>query len=76
MIEPMTGQDDHVEQEECASQVRQALAALDPELRAIFTLKAENGLSYLEIAATLGIPEGTVGSRLNRARRELRKLLS
>jgi len=58
------------------SQVRQALAAHDPELRAIFTLKEENGLSYQEIAATLGILEGTVGSRLNRARRELRKFLS
>jgi RNA polymerase sigma-70 factor (ECF subfamily) len=55
--------------------VRQALDQLDPELRAIFTLKEESGLSYQEIAATLGIPEGTVGSRLNRARRELRKLI-
>lgn len=76
VVEPTTRQDDHVERDERAILVRQALAAIDPELRAIFTLKEENGLSYQEIAATLGIPEGTVGSRLNRARRELRKLLS
>jgi RNA polymerase sigma-70 factor (ECF subfamily) len=67
---------DRVEQDELANLVRQALAALDPELRATFTLKEEHGLSYQKIAATLDIPEGTVGSRLNRARRELRKLLS
>lgn len=72
VVEPTSWQDDPVEQDERASQVRRALDALDPELRAIFTLKEENGLSYQEIAATLSIPEGTVGSRLNRARRELR----
>lgn len=76
MVEPMTRQNDFIEQDERARLVHQALAALDPELRAIFTLKEENGLSYQEIATTLDIPEGTVGSRLNRARRELRKLLS
>ncbi len=63
------------EQDERAHLVRQALAALAPDLRAIFTLKEENGLSYQEIAATLQIPEGTVGSRLNRARNELRRLI-
>ena len=75
VVEPTTRQNDSIEQDERAQLVRQALAALDPELRAIFMLKVENGLSYQEIAATLGIPEGTVGSRLNRARRELRKVL-
>lgn len=66
---------DHVEQDEQVAMVRQALDQLDPELRAIFTLKEESGLSYQDIAATLGIPEGTVGSRLNRARRELGRLI-
>ena len=75
VVEPTVRQTDHVEQDERAAMVRQALDQLDPELRAIFTLKEESGLSYQEIAATLGIPEGTVGSRLNRARRELRKLI-
>lgn len=75
VVEPTARQNDSVAQDERANQVRQALATLAPELRAIFTLREENGLSYQEIAATLDIPEGTVGSRLNRARRELRKLL-
>ncbi|MGI6419609.1 MAG: RNA polymerase sigma factor [Thermoguttaceae bacterium] len=49
-----------------------ALARLEPELRSIFLLREAEELSYREIAETLDIPEGTVGSRLNRARRELR----
>lgn len=76
VVEPTVRHADHVDQDERAAMVRTALDQLDPELRAIFTLKEESGLSYQEIAATLGIPEGTVGSRLNRARRELRKLIN
>lgn len=49
-----------------------ALSRIDPELRAMLSLKEEQNLSYREIADALGIPEGTVGSRLNRARKELR----
>lgn len=49
-----------------------ALARLEPELRSMFVLREVEELSYREIAETLDIPEGTVGSRLNRARRELR----
>lgn len=48
------------------------LAKLEPELRAVLTLKEVQDLSYAEIAEIMGIPEGTVGSRLTRARRELR----
>ncbi|TWU39870.1 ECF RNA polymerase sigma factor SigE [Novipirellula aureliae] len=75
VVEPTARHIDQVEQYERAATVRTALDRLDPELRAIFTLKEESGLSYQEIAVTLGIPEGTVGSRLNRARRELRTLI-
>lgn len=49
-----------------------ALTRIEPELRAILSLKEEQNLSYREIAESIGIPEGTVGSRLNRARKELR----
>lgn len=49
-----------------------AFARLDVELRMILELKEVQKLSYAEIAEIVGIPEGTVGSRLNRARRELR----
>ncbi len=53
--------------------MEQALARLEPELRSICLLREIEGLSYREIAETLDIPEGTVGSRLNRARRELKE---
>jgi RNA polymerase sigma-70 factor (ECF subfamily) len=49
-----------------------ALSQIDPDLRTILSLKEEQNLSYREIAESLDIPDGTVGSRLNRARKELR----
>ena len=52
-----------------------ALARLDPTLRSLFMLRESEGLSYAEIAEVIGVPEGTVGSRLNRARAELRCFL-
>jgi len=55
--------------------MEQALARLDPELRSICLLREIEGLSYREIAETLDIPGGTVGSRLNRARRVLKQHL-
>lgn len=56
--------------------LEQALARISPELRSIFLLREVEGLSYQDIAQALQIPEGTVGSRLNRARRELKQHLS
>lgn len=55
--------------------LEQALARLDPELRSIFLLRESECLTYRDIALALDIPEGTVGSRLNRARRELQEHL-
>ncbi|MCS7466390.1 RNA polymerase sigma factor [Stieleria sp. ICT_E10.1] len=57
---------------EDAEMLETGLAKLEPELRAVLTLKEVQELSYAEIAEIMDIPEGTVGSRLNRARRELR----
>ncbi len=51
------------------------LAQLDPDLRSVFLLREVEELSYREIAEVLGVPEGTVGSRLNRARSELQQHL-
>lgn len=64
-----------VERTERKDLVEQALARLDPELRIICLLREIEERSYREIAEILDIPEGTVGSRLNRARRELREHL-
>lgn len=52
-----------------------ALSRLDPELRSIFLLREIEHLGYDAIGETLGIPAGTVASRLNRARRELQRTL-
>jgi RNA polymerase sigma-70 factor, ECF subfamily len=52
-----------------------ALAALPVELRAVVLLVDAEGLSYEETAEVIGIAPGTVGSRLNRARAELRVAL-
>jgi len=52
------------------------LQHLVPEQREVLLLVSIEGLSYREIAAVLGIPAGTVMSRLHRGRQELRKQLS
>jgi RNA polymerase sigma factor (sigma-70 family) len=52
-----------------------ALAGLDQADRDVLLLVALAGLSYPEVARSLGIPYGTVCSRLSRARRQLRAAL-
>lgn len=52
-----------------------ALAKLSPELRETVILRDLQEMEYREIAQALGIPEGTVKSRLNRGRAELARLL-
>lgn len=52
-----------------------ALAGLAPGDRDVLLLVAWGQLSYDEVADALHIPQGTVGSRLNRARRKVRKAL-
>ncbi|HXH62492.1 MAG TPA: sigma-70 family RNA polymerase sigma factor [Fimbriimonadaceae bacterium] len=49
-------------------EVRQVLASLAPEHAVILALVQFEGLSYREASEALGIPEGTVASRLNAAR--------
>ena len=53
---------------EDVAHVTDALARLDPEKRAMIMLRVNEGLSYEAIANHLGVPVGTVMSRLNRAR--------
>ncbi|MCH8878870.1 MAG: sigma-70 family RNA polymerase sigma factor [Planctomycetes bacterium] len=56
--------------------VRGALAALDADEQAILLLRYHEGHSYQEIAEVLECAEGTVASRLNRARQKLKDRLS
>ncbi|MEV4556143.1 RNA polymerase sigma factor SigE [Kitasatospora sp. NPDC049285] len=55
--------------------VQQALDTLAPEFRAAVVLCDIEGLSYEEIAATLGVKLGTVRSRIHRGRSHLRAAL-
>jgi len=57
------------------AQLRRAIARLDDEFRTVYRLHAIERKSYKHIAAQLGIPPATVGTRLLRARRKLKHLL-
>jgi RNA polymerase sigma-70 factor (ECF subfamily) len=59
-----------------SEQIRLALEQLAVSQREIILLCDVEELSYKEIAEALGVPIGTVMSRLSRARRSLRELLS
>lgn len=56
--------------------VQAALDALQPQYRAAVVLSDVEGLSYEEVAETLGIKLGTVRSRIHRGRAQLRESLS
>jgi RNA polymerase sigma-70 factor (ECF subfamily) len=62
-------------QKELAKMVQSALARVSPELREAVILRDLQDLDYKEIAQVLGIPEGTVKSRISRGRAELARLL-
>lgn len=64
------------EREERGERVREAVLALPPASREVLVLREYEGFSYREIAEALGIPIGTVMSRLNYARNHLRKSLA
>ena len=55
--------------------VAAAMEQLEPEYREALTLRVVNGLSYTEIAAILNIKEGTVKSRIARAREKMRLIM-
>lgn len=64
-----------VENQELREELQHALAQLSEEHRKVVLLRDVAGLTYTEIARTLGLEEGTVKSRLARARNSLRKIL-
>ncbi len=58
------------------ARVRAAVEALAPEFREVIVLRELHDLSYREIAETIGVPPGTVMSRLARARQQLARALA
>ena len=65
-----------LERAELAERLQRALEALPMEQRTVFALYANGDMTYGEIAETLGIPIGTVMSRLYHARRRLHGMLA
>jgi RNA polymerase sigma-70 factor (ECF subfamily) len=64
-----------LERQEEERRVQRALNRLSPEHRTVLVMKEMDGLKYEAMAEVLGVPIGTVRSRLHRARGELRELL-
>ncbi len=64
-----------LEQAEQEQRIHKALSRLSPEHRAVLVLKDMEGQKYEEMAESLGVPIGTIRSRLHRARLELREVL-
>ena len=58
-----------------SAEVLSALQQIAPERRAALTLVAVEGFSYADAANVLGIPAGTLMSRIARGREELRAIL-
>ena len=66
---------DSMERNEDEARLKEALARLSPEHRAVIVMKDIDDMKYEAIAEILKVPIGTVRSRLHRARLELRELL-
>lgn len=67
--------EEQVERRETLRAVREAIGELDGEKRRILLMREYGGMTYSQIADLLGIEEGTVKSRLARARAALAEIL-
>ena len=71
-----TSPQEAAEQRELRTLIETGLRELTPEHRQVLVLREVHQLSYGEIASTLRLDIGTVKSRINRGRRQLRNFLS
>jgi RNA polymerase sigma-70 factor (ECF subfamily) len=76
LVDPTSDVQDIVEEHERSSQIYQALDELPEAFRSVLTLIDVNDMDYTEAAEVLGVPLGTVKSRLARARLQMRGKLS
>jgi RNA polymerase sigma-70 factor, ECF subfamily len=68
--------EEHFERNLVTGKIHAAISGLPEVFREVVVLRYFEGFSYQQIASILGCPAGTVMSRLNRARSELRILLN
>jgi RNA polymerase sigma-70 factor (ECF subfamily) len=61
---------------ELAQKIQEALEQVPEKHRAILLLREVEGMSYEDLSRTLGVPKGTVMSRLFHARTKVQKILS
>lgn len=67
--------EENIELTERQRAVKDAISQLREEYRVVITMCDIEGMSYDDIADMLGVPKGTVKSRINRARSSLKKIL-
>jgi RNA polymerase sigma-70 factor, ECF subfamily len=75
-VDPAAGAQENVSTAEQCRKLLLELEQLDEESREVVVLREFQDLSYEQIAAALGVPVGTVRSRLFRARAELRRRMT
>ena len=73
--DPASSPHDLAERSELRQQIEDGLAALSPDHREVLILREIHQLAYDEIASVLQLDSGTVKSRINRARKQLRNFL-
>ena len=75
LADPTEGREQVLEREQLQGAVGEAIATVPEKYRLALVLRDIEGLSYEEIAEVLGVPGGTVRSRINRARSMLKRKL-
>ncbi len=75
LADPAMGPEQSAEENQRVGHVRRAIAQLSEPLRVVLILREYQELTYQEIGDALDIPVGTVMSRLNSARAQLRREL-
>jgi RNA polymerase sigma-70 factor (ECF subfamily) len=75
LVDGGKSQEQHVAGLELKAQIQAALAQVSPDLREAVILRDLEDMDYKDIAEILGVPQGTVKSRISRGRSELARLL-
>jgi RNA polymerase sigma-70 factor (ECF subfamily) len=73
--DPREGSERSMEREQLQEVIARAIATVPEKYRFALVLRDVEGMAYEEIAVVLGVPGGTVRSRINRARNMLKRKL-